>query len=499
MDPRILLIEPPFFRFKGTNSDIFPIGLGYIASLLHKNGYWVRVYNGEQFSEYEATTVVSYKDLLESHEKFIHGLQDDNHPIWQEVECYIKKYNPTIIGMGTTTTKMRSALKIAAIAKRINLKIKVVIGGLHSTILPEDILKSKDVDYAVRGEGENTFLELVKVLEKGSTLSARQSIQEIQGLSYKDATSKQINTPDRPFLENLDELPFPDKNLIIEEQKAKATYGIIFCSRGCPYRCNYCNTAAIWGRKVRYHSVPNIIEEIKKIKREEKTDTIKFFDDTFTLSPKWVTELCNEMLKQKLNMKWSCLTRLDRLDETLLRLMKQAGCNGIAMGVESGSQRVLNLVKKDITLEKIFEGQQIINKVGIPWDAFIILGTPYETKEDMYATLRIMKQLKCRSIILSIFTPYPGTELYGVTKEMGLLSETIDWEKYSHQSAENSFNKNVSAEEYREILGEAVHIADRKNLSFKDLFKKSYRKKQYFLRHPHEFGRKVLKVMKSVM
>ncbi len=496
MEQRILLIEPPFFRFKGANSDIFPIGLGYVASLLHKNDYWVRVYNGEQFSEYEATTVVSYKDLVESHDKFIHGLQEDSHPIWQEVEQYIKKYNPTIVGMGTTTTKMRSAVKIAAISKQINPKIKVVIGGLHSTILPEDMLKSKDVDYAVRGEGEITFLELVKALEKGSSLSA---IQGIRGLSYKDAKGKQINTPDRPFLENLDELSFPDKNLIIEEQKAKATYRIIFCSRGCPYRCNYCNTAAIWGRKVRYHSVQRVIEEIKKIKREEKTDTIQFFDDTFTLSPKWVTELCNEMLKQELNMKWSCLTRLDRLDEKVLTLMKKAGCNGIAMGVESGSQRVLDLVKKDITLEKIFEGQRIINKVGIPWDAFIMLGMPYETKEDMMATLRIMRQLHCRSIILSVFTPYPGTELYQVTKEMGFLSETTDWEKYSHQSAENNFNKNVTHEEYRAILEEAVRIADRKNMSFKDLFKKAYRKKQYFFRHPQELGKKVIKIMGSVL
>src|SRR3989338_11141990 len=144
------------------------------------------------------------------------------------------------------------------------------------------------------------------------------------------------------------------------------------------------------------------------------------------------------MLKQKLNMKWSCLTRMDKLEENLLRLMKQAGCTGIAMGVESGSQRVLDSIKKDITLEKIFEGQQIINRVGIPWDAFIMLGMPYETKEDMQETLRLMKKLKCRSIILSVFTPYPGTELYNITKDMGLLSETTDWERYSHQSAENN-------------------------------------------------------------
>lgn len=490
---RILLIEPPFFRFKGANSNIFPIGLGYVASLLNKNGYFVRVYNGEQFSGAESTTVVSYQDLVNSHGKFLEGLHDESHLIWKEMKLYIKKYAPTIVGMGTTTTKMKSALTIAQIAKTLNPNIKIVIGGLHSTILPEDLLKSEYVDFAVRGEGEFTFLELVRALEKGNSTSS------ILGLSYKDAQGKYIHNPTRPYLENLDELPFPDKNLIIEEQKAKSIYQIIFCSRGCPYRCNYCNTASIWGRQVRYHSVQRIIEEIKKIQEQEKTNTIQFFDDTFTLNPKWVTELCQEMLKQNLNITWSCLTRLDRLEEKLLRLMKQAGCNGIAMGVESGSQRVLNLVKKDITLEKIFAGQSIINKVGIPWDAFIMLGMPYETKEDMYATLRIMKQLKCRSIILSVFTPYPGTELYNVTKEMGLLSDNSQWEHYSHQSSENMFNRNVTPEEYKAILHEALKIADRKNLSFKDLVRKAYRKRHYFLRHPRELGMKVVKVVRSAM
>jgi len=493
MQPRILLIEPPFFRFKGANSEIFPIGLGYVASLLHKNNYFVKVYNGEQFSEAEATSVVSYQDLLDSHKKFIAGLHDNNHFIWREVQEYIKKYKPTIIGMGTTTTKMKSALKIAEIAKSLDSNIKIVIGGLHATIMPDDILKSNNVDFAVRGEGEFTFLELVQALENGT------SVSHIKGLSYIDSNGKEIKNPDRQFLEDLDALPFPDKNLIIEEQKAKAKYQIIFCSRGCPYRCNYCNTASIWGRKVRYHSVPRIIEEIKRIKEQEHTNHIQFFDDTFTLSPPWVTELCTAMIKEDLQITWSCLTRLDRLDEKLLMLMKQAGCNGIAMGVESGSQRVLDSIKKDITLEKIFAGQDIINKVGISWDAFIMLGMPYETKDDMYATLLLMKKLQCRSIILSVFTPYPGTELYDVTKEMGLLSTDKDWEKYSDQSAENSFNKNVSAEEYKLILQEAVRIADRKNLHFKDLFHKAYRKKNYFLKHPQEFIQKMAKVMKSVV
>ncbi len=287
--------------------------------------------------------------------------------------------------------------------------------------------------------------------------------------------------------------------MIIEEQKSRSKYQIIFCSRGCPYRCNYCNTASIWGRKVRYHSVQRIIEEIKKIKREENTRHIQFLDDTFTLNSEWVKELCNLIITENLNITWSCLTRIDRLEESLLRLMKKAGCNGIAMGVESGSQKVLDAVKKDLTLEKIFEGQKIINKVGIPWDAFMMIGMPYETKEDMLATLNMIKKLKCRSIILSVFTPYPGTELYQVTKEMGLLNDDREWEHYSHQSNENSFNRNVTPEEYKEILAEAIRLTDRKNLHFKDLVKKVYRKRYHFIMNPFELTRKAARVIKSVV
>lgn len=492
-EQRILLIEPPFFRFKGANSEIFPMGLGYVASLLHSRGYTVRVYNGEQFGEKEKTDVISYKELVESHEKFIKGLHTEEHFIWKEVEHYLRKYNPTLVGMGTTTTKMRSALTIAKIVKQVNPTIKIVIGGLHATTMPEDILKSKDVDFVVRGEGEFTFLELIQALEKNA------SYTEIKGLSYKNQSQQFVHNSERPYLENLDELPFPNKSLIIDEQKEKATYRIIFCSRGCPYRCNYCNTASIWGRKVRYHSVQRIVAEMKKIKQEEKTNSIQFFDDTFTLYPKWVAALCNEMIKEEVNMTWSCLTRIDKLDTATLTLMKKAGCTGIAMGVESGSQRVLDAVKKDLTLEKIMQGQKIINEVGIPWDAFIMLGMPYETKEDMRATITLMKKLQCRSLILSVFTPYPGTELYEVTKQMGLITATGDWEHYSHQSSENHFNTNVSPEEYQALLAEAIKIADRKNMSMKDLWKKAYKKRTYFLKNPLELGRKMVRVVKSVI
>lgn len=489
MEQQILLIEPPFYRFKGANSELFPIGLGYIASLLHKNGFIVHIYNAEQFSEQETTSVMSYQDLMKNHDNFIKGLEDPSHLIWHEVKQYIEKYKPTIVGMGVNTTKLKSALTIAQIAKKIDTSIKIVMGGLHPTLMRDEVLQSEYVDYVVCGEGEFTFLELV------DTLDGAKDLIQIKGISYK--TQKGIiHNEKREFLENLDLLPFPNKSLIIDEQRKKSVYQLIMCSRGCPYRCGYCNSTNIWGRKPRFHSTNAVLKEIKKMIKSENLQHLQFLDDTFTYNKQWVIELCNKIISENIKINWSCLTRVDKLDESLLLLMKTAGCESIALGVESGSQRILDIVKKDITLKQIDEAQRLMNKVNLPWDAFIMVGLPYETKEDMYATLSLMKKLTCRNIILSIFTPYPGTEIYYFLEQQGLISKK--WEKFSHQSTENYFNVNINPQEYQQILQEFIKITDRKNIHFFDLWNKAWRKKEYFLQNPKEGARKMLKIVKSI-
>ena len=485
---RILLIDPPFFRFKGANSDIFPVGLGYIASILEKHGHFARVYTAELFAKDEDSRVATLTRLMDNHSKYIDGLYDDNHYIWEEAKKYIAKYAPDVVGIAAATPKYRSALKIAELAKKNNPSTKVVIGGLHATIKPDEVASSEFVDAAVRGEGELTFLELLDAFQKKTNLS------EVKGIAFREG-EKVIRTQDRPLTDNLDVLPFPKREHLIDEQQGLTKYDIIMCSRGCPYSCTFCNTTTIWGKRVRYHSIPAIVEQMKIIWNQENTK-IQFFDDTFTLNKEWIISLCNKIMIEGFNPEWSCLTRVDRLDEEMLIAMKKSGCRHMSIGVESGSQRVLDAMKKGINLENVHAAEKLLKKHGMQWGAFFMVGFPYETKEDMHKTLELMKRINCTNIILSVFTPYPGTEAFEYVKKLNLLPERIDWENYSHQSPENYFCPNVPFEDFKKIVAEAFRITDRKNTDIITLLKRLYTKKTFFLTHPKTLIEKIVSVLR---
>ncbi len=488
---RVLLIDPPFFRFKGANSDIFPVGLGYIASTLEKHGHFARAYTAELFAKDEDSRVATLTTLMKNHKDYIKGLYDEKHYVWNEVKNILIKYSPDVVGLAAATTKFKSALKVAELAKKINPKVKVVIGGLHSTIKPEEVAGSKSVDAAVIGEGELTFLELVAAFEQ------KKPLHNIKGIAFRDGENI-VKTSCRPLAENLDIFPFPGREVLIDEQKQLTKYDIIMCSRGCPYSCTFCNTTSIWGKKVRYHSIPAIVGQMRKIWLEEKT-RVQFFDDTFTLNKEWLISLCKQIIDSEFNPGWSCLTRIDRIDEEMLDWMKKAGCKYMSIGVESGSQRVLDAIKKGITIEQINAAEKLLRKYNMKWGAFFMVGFPCETKEDMQETLKLMKTLDCTNIIFSIFTPYPGTEAFQEVERLHLLPESIDWEKFSHQSPDNYFCPNVPLQEFQKIVSEALIITDRRNTNIFDLMKRVYAKKRFFLIHPKTFLGKLLAVIKTRM
>lgn len=489
MQIKVLLIEPPFFRFKGANSDIFPVGLGYVASLLDKNGYFARVYNAELFAKNEDSRVATLSALLKNHQDYITGLCDEKHFIWQEVKEYIAKYSPDVVGIAASTPKFKSALKVAELVKKFDPSIKVIVGGLHPTIKPVEVISSEFVDVAVVGEGEVTFLELIRAFEE------KKNLNSVNGIFFKSEKGIVVNTTVRALTENLDDLPFPHSNIIVDEQKFLTKYTVLMCSRGCPYSCIFCNSPTIWGKKVRYHSVSSVVGEMKKIWTGEKV-RIQLFDDTFTLNKEWVLALCKAIIADGFNPEWSCLTRIDKLDEEMLVWMKKAGCKYISIGVESGSQKVLNAIKKGITLEQIYFAEKLLKKYGVDWGAFFVIGFPFETKEDMLLTLKLMKELSCSQIILSVFTPYPGTIAFEETKKLCNIGDEFDWEKFSHQSPDNCFCPQVSAADFKEIVAEAFRIADKKNTNLLKLLKKAYVKKSFFLTHPKTLFAKVSAVFK---
>ncbi len=379
-----------------------PLSLCYIASYLNSKGYKADIID------------CIAEDLTE-----------------EEIEQRLREGKYDIVGVTMLTLMYTQALNVCKIVKKINPKTYVVIGGPHPTIAASATLQNeKDIDFAVIGEAEITFYELLKALDGEIKLSA------VDGLAYKTNDGKVMLNNQRKLIDDLDILPMPDRSLLkMELYRPSVSYYkrlpayIILTTRGCPYRCTFCSK--VFDKKYRQNSVEYTIKEMKYLMEEFGAKEIVFRDDTFTMKFPWVTEFCNKLIEEGLNKKirWSCMTRVNLVNLEMLKLMKKAGCWGIHFGVESGNQRLLNLIKKDVTVQQIKDAFKWCKEAGVETRAFMMLGLPTETKEESLETIRFAKELDPDWAQFTITTPYPGTELYKQANEHGEL-KSIDWNNY---------------------------------------------------------------------
>jgi len=401
----VLLINPPWERRKldvrrklKIESCLPSLGLGYIAAMLEKNGKSVKILDAT------AQDVV-----LEGLEQYLKDL----------------KTVPSYIGITATTPEAVIALDTAQICKNVLPGARVVLGGVHATVMPEAILADKNVDFVIRGEGEYSFLELVN----GNQLDS------ILGLSYKK-NGKIIHNLSRQRIDNLDQLPFPAYHLM-PIAKYHPPLGLyrrlpavnVITSRGCPNLCTYCATHTIWGNRLYFRSVESIIEEIKYLVNNFGIKEISLSDDTFTISKSRVMDFCRRILKDKINLTWSCNSRVEKIDEEALRLMKKAGCHHICYGIESADDKILKNINKNIDLDKARVLIKLTKKAGITCRASFMFGNPGETEETMQKTLDFAIAVKPDFAIFNITTPYPGTPMYEWAKENGYLMDE-DWFSY---------------------------------------------------------------------
>jgi len=212
---RILLVNPPYRRLRGVGAFYFPIGLGYLASVLEKSGHEVRIYNGEvprDKQEYEANKYKGgdFSRIMSAHHDYLKNLQDDNFFVWQQFKNSLNDFNPELVGVSVRTPMFASAVKINQLVKQWNDSCQIIWGGSHSSIMPEEVMKLPEVDFLVYGEGEKTLLELVDTIEKNGDFS------HVRGIYYK-VNSKFVKNPPREYIENLDELPFPGRHLVFKE------------------------------------------------------------------------------------------------------------------------------------------------------------------------------------------------------------------------------------------------------------------------------------------
>ncbi|MDD5681275.1 MAG: radical SAM protein, partial [Candidatus Omnitrophica bacterium] len=385
-----------------SDSTVPPLGLLYIASSLEKAGFEVQLF-----------------DPFFDNEEYL---------------ARIEEINPDLIGFSVLTSSYGKAKKTIAKIKSLLPDAIYCAGGVHISSLPEESLTGLNLDFIILGEGEMTMVEACK------RLAAKESLIGVEGVYYKDKLTNQIvKNPKRALVENLDELPPPAWHLLPMEKYLippgyiRSTYTkrsiVIFTSRGCPWDCIFCSSNVVFGRKTRYASVDYVINGLRDLIEKYRIDSFYFFDDTFTVNKNWVKEFCQRLIDGKINLRWGCQGRVDTVNDEILPLMKKSGCTQIDFGVESGSQKVLDAIRKRQTVAQIKNAFSLCRKYQIRPYASIIVGNPEEEIEDILLTASLLKEIKPVYVSVCYLQPMPGSQLY----DMAIKNKWFTDDKtYSH-------------------------------------------------------------------
>ncbi len=416
---RVLLIRPfinIFSELRRIGGLYEPVNLMYLGAVLKKHGHTAFLIDYE----------VESFDLA-------------------KLCSFIRLNGIELVGITTMTPSYPSGCLIARLIKKVFPQINIVFGGIHATLLYGEVLKENPyVDFVVRGEGDITFPELLTALQSGS----REDIERVKGVSFRVETQI-VNNADRDLIQDLDNLPFPDRSLI---DRSKYTGPLapglyrssnkrpaeVYTSRGCPYQCKFCSIHFVMGNRCRLRSLQNVLAEIDDLVQNQGYNYIFFHDDNFTLSKPRVLAFCKELVKRRI--KWSCLSRVDLIDEETIRAMKLAGCEKIAFGVESGSLRVLRHIRKQITPVQVVKAFTLAQKYKIITQAYLMIGHPTETVEDVLKSIALIKRINPDFIFASMVTAFPGTELFDEAIQKGFIKKG-DWSEFlffPHEPASRS-------------------------------------------------------------
>lgn len=374
-----------------------PLGIGYIAAVLEQNNFDVKIIDCRVLN-------MGFQKLLD----------------------ILRKMQPNIIGLTATVLEIQKSIQFAETLKKELPNSLLMIGGPHITSAPKQTMEQSLFDIGVISEGEYTTLEIVqKLSESGTGKLTPSQLVGISGIVYKENGEIKFSPP-RRYIEDLDILPFPARHLYpllskyspVPASYIKLPLGHIITSRGCPNQCIFCDRK-VFGNRFRARSPKNIVDEIEELIKLHGAREIKFFDDTFTLDKQRVYEIFAETERRKLKFPWSCLTRVNYIDYSLLKTMKKTGCWQILYGLESGDQRMLNIMKKGTTVEQNREAVILAKKVGLNVRASFVLGMPGETSASLRRTIDFAKSIPLDVVNFYTVTLYPGSELYEMVRKEG--------------------------------------------------------------------------------
>jgi hypothetical protein len=422
---KILLIRPPYTRLRGAGqAPYFPLGLGYVGAALADAGHQVRLYDADNRAAGERSVATDQDSVFlsrsASSRAYQEALDQDLHPVWEEVRQVLRREQPDLVGLSVLTVEAGSALKISRLARE-TAGAKVVWGGVHPTFCSDWVLGTGQVDFAVLGEGEQTVVELAGALERGESVAA---IAGVAGAGRKTREG----CAERPLIPELDGIPSPARaESLFPERYPPEAFGSIIASRGCPWRCSFCSSREFWAKKVRFRSAESVVEEVRRLRQDHGVRAFTFWDDAFTMVRERVETLCEAIIDSGMRISFRTATRLDLIDPPLLQLLSRAGCAQLELGVETGSQRLCALINKEIDLEQVGPSIKMIRRAGIGAGAFFMAGFPQEQLEDLRATFALMKSLDADDLVLNVFDPMPGSELFRLTQQLGLVPEKPDY------------------------------------------------------------------------
>lgn len=407
---KLMLVVPPstleieYGEFRESGSMYNSIGLGSLAAVALEAGHDVKVVECEALG-------YNYEDLARE----------------------VAAYSPDLVGLQTFCTTIDRCHKCARVVKKVNPGTPVVMGGVQVSLFPDESLQTPEVDYVCVGEGENALLNLMSYLE------GKMPISKVLGISYKEGGGTTFtirHNPPQPLIEDLDSLPYPARHLFpihayhsAAQLRGRKTLHLM-SSRGCPYRCSYCTSHMTFGKTHRWSSTEKVMGEIHELKSKFGVDGLQFYDETFTMNRARVVKLMNTMIEQKLDTPWTCFTRVNLVDKELLELMARAGCYQIFYGIESGVQRLLDLIKKDHTLDQARNAVKLTREAGIETVAAFMLTLPTETAVETEQTIQFGLEIDPDYVYWLTTTPYPGTPLYDTALSGGTIINS-DWQHYT--------------------------------------------------------------------
>ena len=379
-----------------------PLGIMYLSSVLKKHGHEVSLYDQAH--------------PLYSDEQFIESLREEK---------------PEMVGISLlSNSSYPTAVQVSRKIKEAFPSMLIVCGGVFPTINADKIVETeKSIDVVGRGEGEEIILDL----------AAKKPLKDIKGITFRDENGEVVINEDRDLIEDLDALPFPDRDGIPDLHYVASLpldvpavvwdrpYTTILTSRGCPFACSFCNCPTFSRRKCRFRSAESILQELEEI--NGKYGAFCFIDDNFLLREKRVLEVCDKMTEKKYSFKWACEGRVDTRNDDIFKRMESVGCDLIMFGIESGSQKVLNSMQKKTKIEEIERSVKLAKKAGISVvHGFFIVGFPGETEEDVIKTFTFAEKLPLNSFAFNSLTAFRGTPLWNDVVERKLIDDK-DWEK----------------------------------------------------------------------